>query len=225
MGAVDTSEYKCPATAGSGARAAAAAHDEEEDPPPFYFALGQVDWTMLCCLSLFLNGLFYTNRGGKHRCQHTKAWHMMTFLALATYRYSLFEYCDSLCSDSIWNSIVESCRMFTVFHNPVESPRMVIVYHLATYWTALVAYHAKTLRGMLLYLILYELLTAFNEYAHYADDEEEIWYSRDEFVNEIKQYAVDDIIRSYVLGPLMVYLYLLPKSILEAGKAMCSFFY
>jgi hypothetical protein len=120
-----------------------------------------------------------------------------------------------LAPSSIPATVVDSIRAFIVIH-PVSS-KLIAWSHVGTYWFEVFAWRAKTLQGVITWYIMYELVASFtNEYLHITEEDVGIRCTRVAFINEMKQYAVNDVVRAYLLPPFCTYGYLLPKLLLDA---------
>jgi hypothetical protein len=123
---------------------------------------------------------------------------------------------------SLWDVARESYRAFTLVH-PVSSSSAHIIMalsHFASYWILLAAWRSRSLRAMLVWQLLYELVTApLDELAHYnlstdeADNKErsKVFCMRRAFQSTVGHYCADEVSRKYVLPPFFVYGYLLPR--------------
>ena len=114
----------------------------------------------------------------------------------------------------LWNTFIQSYEIFTIVH-PVTSPAIAFS-HFGTYWISIAAFRARSLRAMLLWWLCYEIVTAFvNEFFHYGEADDSVRCMRVSFIQHAKQYAINDVIRVYLLPPFFVYGYLLPKMMLH----------
>jgi hypothetical protein len=125
---------------------------------------------------------------------------------------------------SLWDVVRESYRAFTLVH-PVSSSSAHIIMalsHFASYWFLLAALRSRSLRSMLVWQLLYELVAApMDEWAHFnlstdvADEElSKVFCMRRAFQSTVGHYCADEVIRRYVLPPFFVYGYLLPQYLL-----------
>ena len=69
---------------------------------------------------------------------------------------------------SVWDVARESYRAFTLVHPvPSSSAHIMALSHFASYWFLLAAWRSRSLRAMLVWQLLYELVTApLDEWAH-----------------------------------------------------------
>jgi hypothetical protein len=146
------------------------------------------------------------------------------YLALVVvYKSQQGHFSGLLAPAPLWNTLAQSYEIFTIVH-PVTSPAIALS-HFATYWISIAAFRARTLRAMLLYWLAYELVTAFvNEFFHYGEADDSVRCVRVAFIQHAKQYAINDVIRVYILPPFFVYGYLLPKMILHWWAVTVAFF-
>jgi hypothetical protein len=123
---------------------------------------------------------------------------------------------------SVWDVARESYRAFTLVH-PVSSSSVHIMAlsHFASYWFLLAAWRSRALRAMLVWQLLYELVTApLDEWAHLhsivgEDSSSQVFCMRRAFMSTVGHYCADEVIRNYFLPPFLVYGYLLPKYLLS----------
>jgi hypothetical protein len=120
---------------------------------------------------------------------------------------------NSLFSDhSIYEITTQSFEVFAYVH-PIESS-FIALSHFATYWFNIAAWGAKSPRNMLVYRLLYETVTAIaNEAAHLTETQDIMHCTRIAFKESVALFAIDELIRWYILPPFFVYGYLLPKFI------------
>ena len=117
-------------------------------------------------------------------------------------------------SSTLLETIRQSVDAFVLVH-PVSSVT-VCLSHFFTYWVSVAAvYNTRRLSRMLLWWLVYEVLTAFvNEWCHaHTEVNEAIHCTRLAFIGHSKGYVWNDVIRAYLLPPFLVYGYLLPKFI------------
>lgn len=88
----------------------------------------------------------------------------------------------------------------------------------------LAAWRATSLESMLIWQLMYELIPAFvNECAHHTDVSSATKCARLLFIDSVQRYAVDEVIRAYILPPFLVYGYLLPKFLVcHTGLIFCG---
>jgi hypothetical protein len=115
---------------------------------------------------------------------------------------------------TLWFTVVQSYEIFTLVH-PVTSSAIALS-HFATSWTAFAAFRARSLRGMLFWWFCFEVCTVFvNEYFHYDEADNAVQCMRVSFISDAQHYAINDVIRMYILSPFFVYGYLLPTMLLQ----------
>jgi hypothetical protein len=171
--------------------------------------MDRVDWPWVIMLGILLVGLASYRIGEKQR-RH-QYWNVLLYLLCQLVYKCLKPSFQGLFSpDSVVTTIVESVKAFTIVH-PMSS-QLVVISHLGTYWTEIAAWRAKSLKMMLFWYFMFELATSFvNELSHHMEDDIGVRCTRVMFVYEMKHYAIDDMIRAYLLSPFLVYGYLLPK--------------
>ena len=112
--------------------------------------------------------------------------------------------------------VYESYKTFTVVHPIHESSQLICISHFVTYWFKIASWQSKSIRNLLIWQLLVETVSCFaNEYTH-ANFEESTTTRciRMAFITNTQHYIVDDMIRTYILPPFLVYGYLLPNFIL-----------
>lgn len=190
--------------------------------------LQRVDWPWAVSLILILLISYATKKGGNVIQSNTERLIIVTLYLMAVILYKkLQDSNNGWISPSNFESnttipfattIMDSYYAFTIVH-PLDST-LLILSHIGTYWFQLAAwYSAKTPRRILLWYLMYEVITSFcNEYLHNNTqdlDQATTRCTRVSYVHDMKQYAVDDMIRAYLLPPFFVYLYLMPKFIYQ----------
>ena len=118
---------------------------------------------------------------------------------------------------SILDTIMQSFEAFAYVH-PMEST-FLLMSHFATYWPNIAALGVKSPRNMLVYRLLYETIAIVNEAAHLTEAQDIVHCTRVAFKESVGLYAFDELIRGYILPPLFVYGYLLPKFIVHWAKS------
>jgi hypothetical protein len=177
--------------------------------------LARIDWRW----AFGIAGLwFYLKKranGAKKEREHHQVWNCFTYLALVViYKSQQDHFSGLLAPTPLWNTFIQSYEIFTIVH-PVTSPAIAFS-HFGTYWIAIAAFRARSLRAMLIWWFCYEIVTAFvNEFFHYGEDDDSVRCMRISFIQHAKQYAINDVIRVYLLPPFFVYGYLLPKMMLH----------
>jgi hypothetical protein len=178
--------------------------------PSWETVLQRVDWPWALLLFLMCVFLKATHLGLQRNRHQGKA--ILLYLG-SVVMYKYFQpSCLGLLSPYFFSrSISGSIQIFKYVHHP-SSPAIGWT-HAGTYWFQLMAWRSTTVQGVLVWYLLYESVAAFaNEYVHMAEATDyAIRCARVSFVQEMKQYAVDDTMRAYLLPPILVYGYLLPK--------------
>lgn len=101
---------------------------------------------------------------------------------------------------------------FVAFRNvhPMTSPAIALS-HFATYWFQVAAWRSKSVRNMVVWRILSEVVTgAVNEYTHHLERQSEVRCMRLAFIGAMHNYVYDNILREFIVPPFFVYFYLLP---------------
>jgi hypothetical protein len=179
--------------------------------PTFQSVLARVDWPWACGIVVLLIILNALGIGGREKRQHRQYLSNMAYLAMVVlYKRSSPKSSGFWSPDSLFMTIQESYQVFTIVHPPSSS--FIAITHIATYWFEVAAWRAKSLRWMLFWYLMYELVASYvNEFSHHLEEDNSIRCMRVSFIRNMKQYAVDDFIRAYLLPPFFVYGYLLPK--------------
>ena len=102
---------------------------------------------------------------------------------------------------------------FIAFQNvhPMESTAIVLS-HFATYWVIFAAWLHRSVRNMLVWWLLFEVVTAsVNDYNHYFEHQHNVRCMRLAFIDANDEFIIDKILREYIAPPFFVYLYLLPN--------------
>lgn len=184
--------------------------------PTFETVIVRVDWPWALGLFFLIVVLQLTNSNetlSRHR--HAVPLTVLFYLAaVVVYKYIQPSNAGLFSPESISSTIMDSFYAFTVVH-PMTSP-WIALSHIFTYWFEVAAWRSKSVQGVLLWYLAYELGASYiNEYMHITEHDTAIRCTRVSFVHGMKQYAVDDVVRAYLLPPFFVYLYLLPKLILQ----------
>mmetsp|Transcript_8693 Transcript_8693/g.21822 ORF Transcript_8693/g.21822 Transcript_8693/m.21822 type:complete len:600 (+) Transcript_8693:95-1894(+) len=177
----------------------------------FRVALDKVDYKLVIALVLVQAVLYLQGAGGKPGNRWAR--NGIFLLALTVFLYFTTDN-DGLFGDghSLRSTAEESFRAFTMVH-PMSS-HLVIFSHVSTYWFKVASFRSKTLRGMLFWQILYEVVTCIcNEYAHHREEQTTVRCLRMTFIGQMKRYVVEDVIRVYILPPFFVYGYMVPNAI------------
>lgn len=172
----------------------------------------RVDWPWAVGLAVIIILLKWLGMGEEKTSQIGNV--VIYLYAMAIYKWQS-TYNDGFFSpDSVWTTVVQSYQVFVMVH-PLQS-HFIALTHFATYWFEIAAWRAKTLRSMLSWYLMYELVASFvNEYSHHHEADDGVRCMRVLFIHTMKQYAVDDIVRAYLCAPFLTYGYLLPKMILS----------
>jgi len=175
----------------------------------------RVDWPWALGLVAVLVLLTVTGMGNKEQSVPVRCLVIGTYLAIVVlYKYVQPSNTAFLSPQSISTTVVESFHAFVAVH-PFAS-QLVVWSHIATYWFEVQAWRSKSLKGILLWYLMYELVASFvNEYTHSMEEDLAVRCTRVSFIGDMKQYAIDDVVRAYLLPPFFCYGYLLPKLILH----------
>jgi hypothetical protein len=143
---------------------------------------------------------------------------MATYLLFSTNNDGMFSP-----HQSVWDVARESYRAFFLVH-PISSSSVHIMAlsHFASFWFLFAAWRSRSLRAMLMWQLLYELVTAsLDEWAHLhstnivVDESSQVFCMRRAFMSTVGRYCANEVIRKYVLPPFLVYGYLLPRYLLS----------
>lgn len=186
--------------------------------PSFGAAMTRVDTKIGVALVIIIFVLWVLELGGEEYKNATTRvkFVMLYLLAVTIYKYLQPGNVGLIAPQSMWRTVQESYQAFVVVH-PTDTAPMLGWMHVATYWFQLAAWRARSLRGMLFWYFMYEIVASFlNEYAHIAEeDDRKVRCLRVTFIYASRQYAVNDVVRAYLTPPFFVYLYLLPQLILQ----------
>jgi hypothetical protein len=141
---------------------------------------------------------------------------VLYLIGMATYLYISTEN-DGMFSPhhSVGDLARESFRAFTLVHPISLSSHQIVLSHFASYWIVVAAWRSRSLRSMLVWLLLYELVTApLNEWAHLTEGSSNVRCMRFAFISTVGHYCAEEVIRNYILPPFFVYGYLLPRFLL-----------
>jgi len=179
--------------------------------PTLASVMARVDWGRAIILLTIVAFLTYTGRCTKHeRNQFLNNALYLTLMALVVYATTNVEGLWS--GNSLFTIVGESYRAFVSVH-PDESP-LIAISHFGTYWFYIASWRCKSLRNMLFWQFLIELVTAsVNEYTHHTEEQNDVRCMRIAFIGAFKNYAIDNILRVYICPPFFVFGYLLPKFI------------
>lgn len=180
-----------------------------EQVPTFWSVMERVDCGLAIAVLAAVCLLTYFRIGVKHQPNQYRN-NFFYLVVMAIIIYFTTPNTGFFSPNSIMTIVQESYRAFTIVHT-MSSP-WISLSHFATYWFKVAAWRSKSLRNMLFWQLLVEIVSApVNEYAHHTEELNEIRCMRMAFINSAKHYAFDDMIRVYVLSPFFVYGYLLPK--------------
>jgi hypothetical protein len=176
-------------------------------------AMARVDWLWAAAVLAVVLILVSTGTGSSE-----KEWQVGTVLvylaAVTLYKYVQPNSLGLFSSDSLWRSALDSYYAFASVH-PMTS-QFIGWMHVATYWFQVAAWKAKTIRGVLFWYLMYESVASFaNEFMHLTEEDRQVRCLRATYVHLARRFAVNDVLRAYLLPPFFVYLYLLPKLLLQ----------
>lgn len=176
--------------------------------------LARIDWRWALGIAALCFYLGKRAKGAKAQKEHGQFLNCFIYLAfVVVYKSQQGHFSGLLAPTPLLNTFIQSYEVFTIVH-PVTSPAIAIS-HFGTYWISIAALRARSLHAMLLWWLYYEIVTAFvNEFFHYGEDDDSVRCMRVSFIQHAKQYAINDVIRVYLLPPIFVYGYLLPKMML-----------
>lgn len=174
----------------------------------------KIDWLLVLGLVVLLVFVKFGHKTRQLDQPGSQVFHCFLYLAaVAVFKTFQTNSAGLLSPRPIWYTVVESYQAFKIVH-PVTSPAIAIS-HFATYWISVGAFFSKRLTTMLILWCLYEVCTAFvNEYFHFGEEDDSVRCMRVSFILYTKEYAINDVVRVYLLPPLFVYGYLLPKMML-----------
>ena len=182
--------------------------------PTFETVITRVDWPWALTLATVLVILKVTNIGSQVKRSHVPRTVLVYLLAVVAYKYMQPSTAGLFSPQPLSTTIIESFQAFAIVH-PMSSP-YIAWSHIATYWFEIAAWRSRTVRGTLFWYFMYELVASYvNEHFHVTEEDNAIRCTRVSFVHDMKQYAVDDVVRAYLLPPFFCYLYLLPKVLLQ----------
>ncbi|KAI2495058.1 TupA-like ATPgrasp [Fragilaria crotonensis] len=137
-------------------------------------------------------------------------------LAVVGYKYSKPNNAGLFSTESIATTIVDSYRTFVLVHPISVTSPMIAWSHIATYWFEVAAWRSRSIQGVLFWYLCYELIASYvNEHYHIPEEGNAVRCSRVAFTAAMKQYAVDDVVRAYLLPPFFAYLILQPNLLWE----------
>jgi len=140
--------------------------------------------------------------------------YLCCLIGMGTYMFFVTNHSGLTSGMSITKIVQDSYGAFTKVH-PMDSVTVALS-HFATYWFLVAAWFAKDLRQCLFWFVLYETVTCtINEYTHHHEEDNSVHCMRVAFIHTMRRHVLDDLIRVYILPPIFVYLYLLPKFLLH----------
>jgi bifunctional DNase/RNase len=177
--------------------------------------LARIDWRWALGIAALCFYLKIRANGAKAERKYGQVWNCFIYLAfMVVYKSQQVSSAGLLAPTPLWNTFIQSYEIFKIVH-PVTSPAIAFS-HFGTYWLSIAAFRARSLRAMLSWWLCFEIITAFvNEFFHYGEDDDSVRCMRVAFIQHAKQYAINDVIRVYLLPPFFVYGYLLPKIMLH----------
>ena len=93
----------------------------------------------------------------------------------------------------------------------MDSPP-IVVFHFLTHWLKVASWRAKSLRNMFFWLLLVETMAApVHYYIHQLEDKNDFRCAEMALAGAMRQHVFDSLIQEYILTPIFVYGYLLPK--------------
>ena len=181
--------------------------------PSFRETMQRVDWQWAGAVLLVLLILVAMGCGSEEKEWQIGA--VLVYLAAVTlYKYVQPNSLGLFSPDSLWRTAMDSCYAFVSVH-PMTSQWLGWM-HVATYWFQIAAWKSKTIRGVLFWYFLYESVASFaNEFMHLTEEDRQVRCLRVTYVHLARRFAVNDVVRAYLLPPFLVYLYLLPKLLLQ----------
>jgi len=176
--------------------------------PSFQSVMARVDWCRAIILLTIVIAMTYTGTCVQPQ-KNQFVNQFLYYCGMAGFIYFATD-AEGLWSGNAPSTILhESYRAFVYLH-PMESSAIAIS-HFATYWFSLASWNSKSLRNLLFWQFLYELVTAsVNEFTHHNEHQNDVRCMRIAFIGAFKNYAIDNIFRAYIFPPFFVYGYLLP---------------
>jgi hypothetical protein len=152
----------------------------------------------------------FPNLQGKHQKENRIVKFVLWLVGMAAFMYIRTNHNGFSSGHSLRKIVGDSFYAFQMVH-PMAST-WVVLSHLATYWFLVAAWFSRDLKTTIFWFILYETVTAcVNEYTHHREEDNPVHCMRAVFIDTMRNYVLDDLIRVYVLPPFFVYGYLLPK--------------
>eukprot|EP00961_Rhodomonas_salina_P226275 3059041-Rhodomonas_salina.5 len=173
----------------------------------------KLDWQWALGVAALAAYLTFSSTAKNPEREHWQIGNWWIYVALMTvYKWHNNHFDGLLAPTPILNTFVQSFEIFKLVH-PVTSTAVALS-HLASYWCPVAALFVRRRSLMLWMFLCYELGTAFvNEYAHFEEADDGVRCMRVSYIQHAKQYAINDVIRVYLLPPFFVYGYLLPKMV------------
>jgi hypothetical protein len=170
-----------------------------------------VDIDRVVTLAAILLVLYkFPNLQGKHPKQNRIVKFVLCLVGMAAFMYIRTNHNGFSSGQSLQKIVGDSFYAFQMVH-PMAST-WVVLSHLATYWFLVAAWFSRDLKTTIVWFILYETVTAsVNEYTHHREEDNPVHCMRAVFIDTMRNYVLDDLIRWYILPPFFVYGYLLPK--------------
>ncbi|KAL7450489.1 hypothetical protein ACHAWC_002397 [Mediolabrus comicus] len=189
----------------------------------FLTVMTHIDWGKVIPLLLIV--VLMTNMNIGTRIQHNQYVNNILYLVVVLIFIGLT--LPGVKSIFSAHSILDIAKHFEAFSDvhPVESSHIALS-HFATCWFVVASWRSKSLRNLLFWQLLNETVTAgVDKYTYLSssficrgcalvEDEDVVHCTHAIFNDSINSYAFDILIREYVLTPIFVYGYLLPRFIL-----------
>jgi hypothetical protein len=178
----------------------------------FWSTIERVDWRWAVAVgTVFL--IFLVTEAGDNRKRGQLGTLAIYFAAVFMYKF-IQPNAKFLRSLSVTSTIKDSFNAFSKVH-PMTSPLSGWV-HVATHWFQIAAWFSRTPKGILFWYFLHELvMNIVHEYVHLEEEDRQLKCLRVAFIEIQKQFTIDDMLRSYIISPILVYTYLLPKLLLQ----------
>lgn len=188
--------------------------------------ISRVDWPLVLVLVGLLiilwrvpltKGSSLCDRGQRMTCC------LLYLCTVAVYKWFQPQFTSWINPDTnLIHTVKESFEAFRIVH-PVNSVALCLS-HFATYWPPLAAMQSRSVTRMLQWWLVYEGLTSLvNEWHHHDEVDPAIQCTRVAFIAQAKQYVLNDIVRAYLLPPIFVYGYLLPKFLVRYVLSLLEF--
>jgi TupA-like ATPgrasp len=178
----------------------------------FWSAIERVDWHWAAAIgTVFL--IFLITGSGAERKRSQMGTLTIYFAAVFVYKF-IQPNAKILRSFSLISTIKENFNVFSKVH-PITSPVSGWI-HVATNWFQVAAWVSRTPRGVLFWYFIHELvMNIVHEYIHLDEEDRQLKCLRVSFIEIQKIFTIDDILRTYIISPMLVYFYLLPKLLLR----------